>query len=108
MCNNDYLQLLCREIIEVLLYRGFPRPNWPAKYHERSEKKSAHSRISAQFGIGQYDPKYNQSWQRLNDEVDTDKDDECVDSPDGLTLPPLQGQQTIIDKQTIYRQTNYT
>ena len=25
-CSN-YLQLLCREIIEFLLYRGFPRPN---------------------------------------------------------------------------------
>ena len=36
MCYN-YLQQLCREIIEFLLYRGFPRPIWPAKYHERSE-----------------------------------------------------------------------
>ena len=35
--GNNYLQLLCREIIEFLLYRGFPRPIWPAKYHERSE-----------------------------------------------------------------------
>ena len=35
--NDNYLQQLCREIIEFLLYRGFPRPIWPAKYHERSE-----------------------------------------------------------------------
>ena len=77
-------------------------------------KKSAHTRISYRFGMGQYDPKYNQRWQRLNDEVDTDKDDEviidkddeCADGPDGLTLPPLQGQQTNIDKQTIPRKTN--
>ena len=34
---NNYLQLLYREIIEFLLYRGFPRPIWPAKYYERSE-----------------------------------------------------------------------
>ena len=38
---EDYLHLaanlLCREIMEFLLYRGFPRPIWPAKYHERSE-----------------------------------------------------------------------
>ena len=33
----NYLQQLCREIIEFLLYRGFPRPIWPPKYHERSE-----------------------------------------------------------------------
>ena len=26
--NYNYLQLLCREIIKVLLYRGFPRPIW--------------------------------------------------------------------------------
>ena len=40
ICNAlfyNYLQLLCREIIEFLLYRGFPRPIWPAKHHERSE-----------------------------------------------------------------------
>ena len=34
---NNYLQLLCREIIEFLLYREFQRPTWPAKYHEPSE-----------------------------------------------------------------------
>ena len=34
---NNYLQQLCREIIEFLLYRGFPRPIGPAIYHERSE-----------------------------------------------------------------------
>ena len=28
MINNNYLQLLCREIVDFLLYRGFPRPNW--------------------------------------------------------------------------------
>ena len=33
----NYLQQLCREIIEFLLYRGFPQPIWPAKYHERFE-----------------------------------------------------------------------
>ena len=31
----NYLQLLCREIIEFLIERGFPRPIWPAKDHER-------------------------------------------------------------------------
>ena len=36
-CNN-YFQLLCREIIEFLHNRGFPRQIWPAKYHERSER----------------------------------------------------------------------
>ena len=35
--NIDYLQLLCREIIEFLLYRGFPRPIKPVKYPEPSE-----------------------------------------------------------------------
>ena len=35
--QNNYLQQLCREILEFLLYRGFPRPIWPAKYHEHSE-----------------------------------------------------------------------
>ena len=29
--RNNYLQLLCKELIEFLLYRGFPRPSWPAK-----------------------------------------------------------------------------
>ena len=37
LINNNYLQLLFREIIEFLLYRGFPRPIWPANYDERSE-----------------------------------------------------------------------
>ena len=35
--DNNYVQLLCRESIEFLLYRGFPSPIWPAKYHDLSE-----------------------------------------------------------------------
>ena len=48
--NYNYLQLLCREIIEYLLYRGFPRPIWPAKDHERGEGSFA-------VQIGQGNPK---------------------------------------------------
>ena len=41
----DYLQQLCGEIIEFLLYRRFPGPNWPAQYHERSENAYQPTRI---------------------------------------------------------------
>ena len=30
-CHKNYLQLLYREIEEILLYQGFPRPILPAK-----------------------------------------------------------------------------
>ena len=33
--SNNYLQLLCKEIIEFLLYRGYPSQIWPAKYPEK-------------------------------------------------------------------------
>ena len=51
----NYLQLLCREIIEFLLYRGFPRPIWPAKYHERSEGYFAGQ-------IGQGNPRWSKNF----------------------------------------------
>ena len=35
--SSNYLQQICRECIELLLYRGFLRPIWHAKYYERSE-----------------------------------------------------------------------
>ena len=49
---NNYLQLLSWVIIESLLCRGFPRPIWPAKYHERSEGYFAGQ-------IGQVNPRWS-------------------------------------------------